>query len=119
MTKVVHALITNNYTEIHHERKEEMKYGAPHRFTVFPVNGDTAVAKIHFQEGPIKEVGVNGIANEDALAMVLCRLQAFQEGPYKCKENEMAIVKLEETLMWLRARTNSRVNRGVEGTSNL
>lgn len=73
--------------------------------------------EIHFQEGPIKECGINGVANEDLIAMVICRLQCFQRSGHACRENEMAIEKLEESLMWLGKRTKGREKRGVEGTS--
>ena len=75
------------------------------------------LAQIHFQEGPVKENGVNGVANEDLLVMVVRRLQGFQESEFKCRENAMAITKIEEALLWLRKRTMGRENRGVVGTS--
>lgn len=34
----------------------------------------------------------------------------------RCRENSMAITKLEEALLWLRKRTMGREQRGVEGT---
>lgn len=122
MEKLIHPLITQNYTEIYHENEAEMKYGAPHSFAVSTVPQESGVVSgvietVHFQEGPIKECGVNGIANEDALAMVLTRLEHFQKGQYACRENAVAITKLEECLMWLRKRTQGRSMRGVEGTS--
>lgn len=79
-------------------------------------NGDTPIGLINFQDGPIKEAGVNGVMNEDLIAMVVHRLQAFQESPYKCRENAVAITKLEEALLWLNKRTLDRERRGVEGT---
>ena len=72
---------------------------------------------VKFQKGPIKENGVNGCCNEDLIAMVLDRLNSFQESPYKCRENAIAITKLEEALHWLGHRTRGREKRGVEGTS--
>jgi len=48
--------------------------------------------------------------------MVLDRLQSFQSSEYHCRENALAITKLEEALFWLRARTDGREARGVEGT---
>ena len=110
-------LITTNYTFIEHE--DEMKYNAPHHFVVKNINTNEVVTKIDMQEGPIKECGVNGCANEDLLAIVLTRLQHFQNSPYSCRENAIAITKLEETLMWLRKRTMARENRNVEGTSKV
>lgn len=121
-----HDLLTTNYTAIIHEM--DYKYNAPHTFKVIatepekkgPHKGQNlVVGLVHFQEGPIKECGVNGIANEDALGMVLKRLECFQESEYKCRENAIAITKIEEALMWLRRRTNKRVIRNVEGTSNI
>ncbi len=76
---------------------------------------DTSV-QICFQNGPIKEVGVNGITNESLLAIVRDRLEGFQTGPYKCRENELALVKIEEAQHWLAHRTREREQRGVEGT---
>jgi hypothetical protein len=54
--------------------------------------------------------------NEDLIAMVITRLQHFNQTDFACRENSMAITKLEEALLWLRKRTIGRENRGVEGT---
>ena len=77
------------------------------------------VGEIKFQNGPIKEAGVNGVMNEDLLAIIIDRLQGFQSGIYKCRENAIALTKIEEALMWLRKRTQDREDRGVEGTSTI
>lgn len=74
------------------------------------------LAEIHFQKNPIKECGVNGVNNEDLIAMVICRLEHFQQSEFRCRENAVAITKLEESLLWLRKRTMGREKRGVEGT---
>lgn len=121
-TELQHPLATNKYTVIVHE--SNMRFNAPHHFEVYDANEETpsdprVVGVIDFQEGPIKECGVNGIANEDAIVMVLTRLEHFQRSPYACKENEVAIQKLEEALMWLRKRTLGREKRGVEGTNKV
>lgn len=73
--------------------------------------------EIHFQNGPIQETGVNGISGEALLAIVIDRLRSFQAGPYSCRENALALTKLEESLMWLQKRTRDRLARGVEGTN--
>jgi hypothetical protein len=78
------------------------------RFTMLP---------ILFQNGPIKESGVNGISQEALLAILIDRLRSFQAGPYACRDNAVALTKLEEALMWLQRRTRDRMLRGVEGTS--
>ena len=73
-------------------------------------------ATILFQNGPIKESGVNGITQEVLLAICIDRLKSFQNGPYSCRENALALTKLEEAVMWLNSRTQRRVVDGTEGT---
>jgi hypothetical protein len=73
--------------------------------------------EIKFQNGPIKEVGVNGISQEALLAILIDRLRGFQSGEYACKENGEALMCLEEALVTLQQRTLQRMARGVEGTN--
>lgn len=75
-------------------------------------------AHISFQKGPIAEAGVNGAYHEDLLAIVIDRLQCFQKGEFSCRENALAITKLEEAMHWLNHRTKDRQDRKVEGTSS-
>lgn len=77
----------------------------------------TYVCSVDFQNGPISEAGVNGISGEALLAIVEDRLVGFQSGPYACRENAVALTKIQEAIMWLQKRTLDRVKRGVEGTS--
>lgn len=123
MKKLEHDLLTDKYTKVYHE--EEFKFNAPHRFDVTTMKDrldgkegklEVAIASIHFQEGAIKEHGVNGVMNEDLIAMVITRLDHFQDTEFACYENDMAIIKLEEALLWLRKRTMGREKRGLEGT---
>lgn len=72
---------------------------------------------IGFQNGPIKEAGVNGITQEALLTIVIDRLRSFQKGPFSCRENAIALTHCEEALMWLQRRTVERIKRGVEGTN--
>lgn len=71
---------------------------------------------VRFQNGPIKEVGTNGVTHEALLAIVEDRLIGFQSGPYACRENAVALTKIQEAMMWLQKRTRDRLARGVEGT---
>lgn len=73
-------------------------------------------ATILFQNGPIAEVGVNGITQEVLLAIVADRLRSFQAGPFSCRENALALTKIEEAMHWLQQRTLRRMRAGVEGT---
>ena len=123
MQELKSGLLTNKYTRVLHENEADIKFNAPHHFVVEVVNTPEygqnppkIVGKIDFQEGPIKECGVNGVANEDLINMVIRRLEGFQKSEYACRENALAITKLEESLMWLRKGTNDREARGVEGT---
>ncbi len=98
--------------------------GANHAYTIMveetseTLSGgtETNLIPIHFQNGPVKEVGVNGLSNEALLAVVEDRLKGFQNGPLSCRENSLALTKLQECLMWLHRRTQDRVARSVEGT---
>jgi hypothetical protein len=72
---------------------------------------------INFQNGPIKEFGVNGISNEALLAIVRDRLEGFQSGPYACEANKIALESIMGAMDVLHARTKERVERGVEGTN--
>lgn len=71
---------------------------------------------IVFQNGPIAEAGVNGLTHEVLLAIVADRLRSFQGGPFSCRENALALTKIEEAQHWLQHRTLARMRRGVEGT---
>lgn len=73
--------------------------------------------ELRFQNGPIQEAGVNGLSNEALLAIVEDRLLGFQSGAYACRENAIALTKLQEAMMWLQKRTRDRIARGVEGKS--
>lgn len=114
MKELTNGLLTQKYTKVLEE--DNYSFNAPHLFKVVKADDNSTLAEIHFQEGPIKENGVNGVCNEDLIAMVIRRLKGFQDSEFSCKENAMAITKLEETLMWLRKRTQDREVRGVEGT---
>lgn len=73
-------------------------------------------ASILFQNGPILEVGVNGLTHEALLAIIIDRLRSFQAGPYACEANHNALDHAEHALFHLRQRTIARLARGVEGT---
>jgi hypothetical protein len=72
---------------------------------------------IRFQKGALQEVGLNGGSDEALLAVVIDRLQSFQAGPFACRENALALTKIQEALHWLNHRTRDRMARGVEGQS--
>lgn len=99
--------------------------GANHEYLVtLPPPSNTAgipakAWQISFQNGPINENGVNGLTQEVLLAIVADRLRSFQAGKFACRENALALTKIEEAMHWLHARTMGRMSRGVEGTHKL
>lgn len=88
--------------------------GACHEYEAKLPDGTKTV--ISFQNGPINEAGVNGLTHEVLLAIVADRMKSFQAGPYSCRENSIALTKIQEAQHWLHHRTLARVARGVEGT---
>jgi len=56
----------------------------------------------------------NGTTNEDVLKVLINRMNYLQ-AKLSCRENAIAITKLEEALLWLEKRTNERIQRGIEG----
>lgn len=104
---------SNRFTEVF--ATDEPDYGACHEYVIL-TGISQSVGNVKFQKGPVKEHGVNGCFHEDLIAIVIDRLQGFQSGDFPCRENDLAVTKLEEALHWLNHRTNDRVKRGVEGT---
>lgn len=111
----------NRYTQVIVQDEPNEKSKACHSYAIGRADGvqSLALGHIHFQEGPIKEAGVNGCHNEDLLVIVLDRLQGFQNSEFKCRENAIAITKIEEALLWLNKRTRDLEVRGVEGTHQI
>lgn len=76
--------------------------------------------EISWQEGPLGRGDdrdhPNGAFVEGVIAAAIGRLQFYNVGKFKCRENSLAITHLEEALHWCDARTADREERGVEGT---
>lgn len=76
--------------------------------------------RIDWQNGPLgrddDRIEPNGAFVETVIAAALQRIEHYQEGDFRCRENALAITKLEEALHWLNHRTANRESRGVEGT---
>jgi len=69
-----------------------------------------------FQNGPIADVGTNGITNEVLLAIMIDRLEGFQSGKFRNDKNQKALEYLIAAREALVQRTEERLARGVEGT---
>lgn len=92
--------------------------GACHSYEIVDRNRPWSCS-LSFQDGPVKESGVNGISIESLLAICIDRLEGFQSGPYATSGNGIALSNLRSALDELKARTKNRQARGVEGTSAL
>lgn len=90
--------------------------GGHHHYAIDCGSNEDVATDIKFQNGPIAEVGVNGLTHEILLAIVADRLRCFQKGPYATKANACALTHIEEAMHWLQQRTIERMRRGVEGT---
>lgn len=89
---------------------------AGHRYVI--QHPDYFASEVLFQNGPVKEVGINGITNEALLAVVLHRLRELNK-QFPCRENSLAITNIEQGVMWLEARTKDRIQRKVEGLNKV
>lgn len=111
----------NPFTEkchIHACNHSANKGGGRHHYHVTCFDDSNQVdyeAKIDFQEGPLTEIGHNGLFSVAYLAILIDHLKSFQEGEFATREAAVAITKLEEAMHWLCARADERASRGVLG----
>jgi hypothetical protein len=88
----------------------------PHNFVY--VRNDVNSIAFTIQNGPVKEVGVNG-CQVDTLIEAAKKIIEGLNTKFPCRENSCAITKLDEALHWLEARKRNREKRGVEGENKL
>ncbi len=87
-----------------------------------PAGGHTSGVGIDitWQNGPLGRDGdrvePNGAFVEGVIQAAIDRLEYYNASRFRCRENSLAITKLEEALHWLNHRTAAREARGVEGT---
>lgn len=80
------------------------------------VRHDVNSISFTLQSAPIGEAGVNGCQVDTIIEAAKLMLERLNS-KLSCRENAIAITKLDEALMWLNERTKKRIKRGVEGTS--
>ena len=66
------------------------------------------------QRGPIQEHGVNGCQIDDLIKFCADTITVLNK-KFSCRENSLAITKLEEAWLWCQARKLDREARQVEG----
>lgn len=80
------------------------------------VRNDKNSISFTVQNCPIKEVGINGCQVDTIIETAKIMIEKLSQR-FPCRENSMAITKLDECLMWLDKRKKDRESRGVEGLS--
>lgn len=76
--------------------------------------------RVEWQNGPLgrdeERTEPNGAFVETLIAIVIQRIEHYNSTGFACRENSLAITKLEEAQHWLQHRTADRERRAVEGT---
>lgn len=84
-----------------------------------PNTSEEPLARIEFQKGPRTAADSrHGVLDSDLIEIVRDRLKAFQSGDMATRENEMALMHIEEALLWMNKRVCDRIERNVLGTMN-
>lgn len=78
--------------------------------------GDSAPpqAVFFYEQDKDGSTRIDGTTLEEMLRVSIERLGELNER-FSCRENSIAITKMQEALLWLNARTADRQARGVEG----
>ncbi len=106
---------------------EAKKYNAVKKLITYANNGiddeyiekinDKEILKIKFQTGGTATIKKNGIFIEDLLIVAYAKLKEFND-QLPCRENSIALTKIEESILWLTKRKLERQSRDVYGTEN-
>lgn len=112
--RLKNMLLTHNHSIPLHDEKNFNNY-----LICDSLENSKILTAIRFQEGNIKDNGINGIFMEDLIAICIHRLEHFQETKFNCIENTTAIYHLEEALRNLNDRTEKRNERGVLDTDEI
>ena len=82
------------------------------------INDEGNAITFKIQNGPIKENGINGCQVDTMIAAARKIIEKFNK-QFPCRENSVAITKLDEAMMWLNKRKQDRIERNVEGTNKI
>ena len=84
-----------------------IQFGGPHD-----------VVRVQFQHGPRGVAGsVPGVFDDDLLAISEDRLAGFQDGPFRCDENQEALDAIRTARAALGTRVALRISQGVLGVN--
>lgn len=98
------GVYTDEFGEQSHELDEKIK------------NIDISKIEFQMQNGPIKEVGINGLQVTDLIYLASRILVKFNKN-IECEENQKTFDCLQGAIEWQLTREADRTDRGVEGTN--
>jgi hypothetical protein len=78
------------------------------------IRNDKNSLSFTLQDGPVRESGVNGCQVNEVIEAAKIIIEGLNDN-FPCRENAVAITKLDEAIMWLDKRTKDREARKVEG----
>lgn len=96
------------------ELHNELNRGTPGDEVSLNIGGKE-VLRIKFQTGGTATTERNGVFIEDLLIVTYAKLADYNR-ELPCRENSVALTKIEEAIMWLANRKAEREARGVYGT---
>ncbi len=115
MKELIKIYTDTNGVVVHAVSDDEIPYTSGHVYEIEGLPAPEALT-VRFQQGPVKECGVNGVTSEALLAIVVDRLQIL-DGLFPCDDNKKALQHLLSALTALENRTKKRIVQGVEGTN--
>ena len=111
----------NDIITIECDERDPNGGGASHNYTAAidtseGVNPPSICVEVQFQHGPrLLETSTPGATEAVLIAILIDRMEGFQDGPFRCRENAIMLTKLQECMHWLRHRADERARRGVLG----
>ena len=78
------------------------------------INHPCKTISFQMQTDAISLVGINGCQYPAMIEAAKIIIERFNK-TFPCRENSIAITKLDEALMWINKRTEDRMKRNVEG----
>lgn len=88
--------------------------GPSNEYGLSPFKEGEQIQYITFYEKHEDGTEVSGTTLEEMLRVSILRLKDLN-CRFPCRENSLALTKMEEALLWLNERTRDRQSRGVEG----
>jgi hypothetical protein len=110
----------NKKRKTKHKQMKILVEGHKYELSNFENKEEQGQALQFIQKEPITEGSTelktiaDGTTNEELIEMLLNRMNYLQS-KFPCRENAIAITKLNEALLWLNKRTSDRIKRNVEG----